>query len=264
MKSLKYKEPVKGCELEFKLIPINEIHIPPFQRDPSESLIKKLVLSMEKIGYIHPIIVYEDEGKTFVIDGQHRLIAAKELGVDMMPVIYIPKELVYNLMEFNTEKPPNVKEKSAQVYRLYRKFVEDKANIEESELSFYVDEPQYITFGFIIEEINKRFPASFFNNFIKKVDEFLSLKLEDAQEERRKRAKALYELYEKINEVYNRLGLTNALLKNEILRKAIQKVYGKNVRKIEDDYYTAIKKVKEALDSLTDEELVGIEDNINF
>ncbi len=264
MEGFKYQEPIKGYEFEFKMVPTNDIYIPPFQRDPSEGLIKKLVMSMEKMGFIHPIVVYEDEGKTFVIDGQHRLLAAKELGVDKIPVIYIPKELVYNLMEFNTEKPPNVKEKSAQVYRLYRKFVEDKPDMEEAELSFYVDEPQYITFGFIIEEINKRFPASFFNNFIKKVDEFLNMSLSEAQEERRKRAKALYELYEKVNEVYNRLGYTNALLKQEILRKAVQKAYGKNVRKIEDDYYTAIEKVKEALDSLSEEDLAGIEDNINF
>ena len=49
--------------------------------------------------------------------------------------------------------------------------------------------------------------------------------------------------------------MTNALMKAELLRKAIQKVYGKRVRKIEDDFYTALEKVEKALREIGEEGL---------
>jgi ParB family chromosome partitioning protein len=48
----------------------------------------------------------------------------------------------------------------------------------------------------------------------------------------------------------NKFGWDNALLKGEIIRKAVQKAYGMRVRTIPDDFYTAIEKVKSACESL--------------
>jgi ParB family chromosome partitioning protein len=253
-----YKEPIKEIELQFGLVPIERLKYPPFQRDLSELLVKRLFISMEKLGFLHPIIVYEDpqEGEgLFVIDGQHRVEAAKLLGVKEIPAIKIPKELALNIMEFNTEKPPNIREKATQAYRLYKEFLELNPGLEELELAFYIEEPSYVTLGFVLEEINKKFPAGAFENFVKKIDEFLALPLEKAAEERRNRARKLAQLGEVLNEVYEKLGLTNALMKTELVRKAIQKVYGKRVRKIEDDFYTAVEKVKKALLELAEEGL---------
>jgi ParB family chromosome partitioning protein len=44
-------------------------------------------------------------------------------------------------------------------------------------------------------------------------------------------------------------------MKSELVRKAIQKAYGKRVRKIEDDFYTALDKVEKALKELESEGL---------
>jgi len=253
-----YTEPVKGLKLKFGIVPMNSIKVPPFQRDLSELLIKKLFLSMEKLGFLHPILVYKEEensDEVFVIDGQHRVEAAKMLGVKELPAILIPKELALNIMEFNTEKPPNIREKASQAYRLYREFLKLQPQMEEVELSFYIEEPSYITVGFVLEEINRKFPAGSFENLLKKIDEFLEMPLKEAAEERRRRAKKVYEVGEVLNEVYQKLGMTNALMKAELLRKAVQKVYGKRVRKIEDDFYTALKKVEEALKEIGEEGL---------
>lgn len=253
-----YKEPVKDIELQFGLASISELKYPPFQRDLSELLVKRLFISMEKLGFLHPIIVYEDKDLSdglFVIDGQHRVEAAKMLGLKEIPAIKIPKELALNIMEFNTEKPPNVREKSVQAYRLYREFLNLNPSLEELELAFYIEEPYFITLGFVLEEINKKFPAGAFENLLKKVDEFLSEPLESAVKERERRARRLAELGDVLNDVYNNLGLTNALMKSELVRKAIQKAYGKRVRKIEDDFYTALDKVEKALKELESEGL---------
>jgi ParB family chromosome partitioning protein len=251
-----YNDPIKGLPLKFALIPVGDLKIPPFQRDLSELLVKRLFVSMEKLGFLHPIVVYQEEGDGFyVIDGQHRLEAAKMLGAKELPAIVIPKELALNIMEFNTEKPPNIREKASQAYRLYREFLQKAPHTEELELAFYIEEPSYITLGFVLEELNKKFPAGAFELLLKKIDEFLAQPLEEAVEERRRRAQKVYEVGEKLNEVYEKLGMTNALMKTELLRKAIQKVYGKRVRKIEDDFYTALDKIKKALEEIGEEGL---------
>ena len=245
-----YTEPIKGLELKFGIIPVGELKRPPFQRDLSELLVKRLFLSMEKLGFLHPIIVYQEDPEReeyFVIDGQHRVEAAKMLGAKELPAILIPKELALNIMEFNTEKPPNIREKAAQAYRLYKEFLQENPEMEELELAFYIEEPSYITLGFVLEEINKKFPAGAFENLLKKIDEFLSMPLQEAEKERKRRAQKVYEVGEILNQVYEKLGMTNALMKTELLRKAVQKVYGKRVRKIEDDFYTALEKIKKAL-----------------
>ena len=256
-----YNDPIKGLPLKFALIPVGDLKIPPFQRDLSDLLVKRLFVSMEKLGFLHPIVVYRDDeqGGIYVIDGQHRLEAAKMLGAKELPAIVIPKELALNIMEFNTEKPPNIREKASQAYRLYQEFLKKAPQTEELELAFYIEEPSYITLGFVLEELNKKFPAGAFELLLKKIDEFLAQPLEEAAQERRRRAQKVYEVGEKLNEVYEKLGMTNALMKTELLRKAIQKVYGKRVRKIEDDFYTALDKVKKALEEIGEEGLNGEE-----
>ncbi|RTZ60658.1 MAG: chromosome partitioning protein ParB [Gammaproteobacteria bacterium] len=250
-----YNDPIKGLPLKFAVIPVGDLKIPPFQRDLSDLLVKRLFVSMEKLGFLHPVIVYQEEEEEgfFVIDGQHRVEAAKMLGAKELPALIIPKELALNIMEFNTEKPPNIREKASQAYRLYKEFLQVSPETEELELAFYIEEPSYITVGFVLEEINKKFPAGAFELLLKKIDEFLSEPLEKAVEERRNRAKRVYEVGEKLNEVYDKLGMTNALMKTELLRKAIQRVYGKRVRKIEDDFYTALDKVEKALEEIGEE-----------
>jgi len=250
-----YEEPVKGIRLEFGLVPVEKLKYPPFQRDLSDLLVKRLFVSMEKLGFLHPVVVYEEGGDLFVVDGQHRVEAAKFVGAKEIPALKIPKELALNIMEFNVEKPPNVREKSAQAYRLYKQFLEKEPSMEETELAYYVEEPSYLTLGVVLEELNQKFPAGAFENFLKKVDAFLDLPLSEAVVERRKRAEKLTELGEVLNEVYDKLGYSNALLKTELVRKAVQKAYGKRVRTIEDDYYTALEKVKRALGEIAEEGL---------
>jgi len=92
---------------------------------------------------------------------------------------------------------------------------------------------------------------------LKKLDEFLTLPLKEAEKERESRASLLREVREVVEEKYQELGLTNALHKEAIVSKAFQMVYGKRVRSVEDDFYTAFHKIKEAIRkvSFTEEEL---------
>ncbi len=249
-----FEDPVKKQPLKLAIFNIDEIQRPPFQRDISESLKKHLEMAIEKLGFLTPIVVVPKDGNYYVIDGLHRLEAMRDLGAREILGIVVDESLYHYILEFNTEKPPNVKEKSKQTYRLYQDLLKEEPNLIEEDLFTYFKDPILITFGFAIEELDTRFPASFYESFVSKIDHFLNLPLQEAAKERKRRANALVELNKVVNEKYAELGWENALLKGEIVRKAVQKAYGVRIRTIEEEFYAAIERVKEACQELTAED----------
>ncbi|MBX6422237.1 ParB/RepB/Spo0J family partition protein [Thermosulfurimonas sp. F29] len=255
----RFEDPVKRQPLRLAVFEIDEVKVPPFQRDISEGLKKHLELAIEKLGFITPIIVCPHEGAYYVVDGQHRLEALRDLGAREVVAVVAPEELYLSILEFNTEKPPNVKEKSRQAYRLFQEFLRENPETIEADLFTYFKEPQFLTFGFVLEEMENRFPASFYESLLAKIDRFLEEPLSEAAEERRRRAQALVDLNQEVNAKYAELGWTNALLKGEIVRKAVQRAYGVRVRTIEDEYYDALSRVKEAVRELGPTDFGGME-----
>lgn len=255
----RFVDPVKKQPLILALFKLDELSLPNFQRDVSESLKKHLAMAIEKLGFLTPIIVVPKNDKYYIIDGMHRFEAMKEIGAKEILAIIVDENLYHYILEFNTEKPPNVKEKSKQTYRLYQDLLASDPELIEEDLFTYLKDPIFVTFGFAIEEFDPRFPASFYESFVSKIDHFLRLPLKEAAEERRKRASALIDLNQVVNEKYSELGWENALMKGEIVRKAVQKAYGVRVRTIEEEFYTAVERVKEACQTLTLEDFEGIE-----
>jgi len=249
-----FEDPVKKRPLRLAVFDLEEVKIPPFQRDVSEGLKKHLELAIEKLGFVTPIVVCPHNGEYYVVDGYHRLEALRDLGAREVLAIVAPEEIYLNILEFNTEKPPNVKEKSKLAYRLFQEFLREDSQLIEADLFTYFKEPQFITFGFVLEEFEPRFPASFYESLLSKIDRFLEEPLSEAAEERRRRAQKLLELNHEVNQKYAELGWTNALLKGEIVRKAVQKAYGVRVRTIPDEFYEAIDRVKEACRELGPED----------
>jgi len=252
-----FEDPVKKQPLKLAMFKIDEVHRPPFQRDISESLKKHLEMAIEKLGFLTPIVVVEKDGKYYVVDGQHRLEAMRDLGASEILGIIADESLYHHILEFNTEKPPNVKEKSKQAYRLYTDLLREDGSLIEEELFTYFKDPVFITFGFVLEEFESRFPASFYESFVSKIDHFLDMPLSEAAEERRRRAEALVDLNRVVNEKYAEFGWENALMKGDIVRKAVQKAFGIRVRTIDEEFYAAIERVKEACESLTPEDFGG-------
>ncbi|MEM1673100.1 MAG: ParB/RepB/Spo0J family partition protein [Archaeoglobaceae archaeon] len=250
-----FKEPVKGSMLTLAIFSIDDLQIPPVQRDISSSLVRSLEMSIDKMGFLVPVLVVKKDCKYYVVDGQHRLEALKGLGVLEVPGIIVDESLYHSILDFNTEKPPTIREKSKQAYRLYKDFLNEIPDAKETELISYFKEAMMITFGFILEEYETRFPVGFYENFVSKIDNFLDMPLSEAQEERRNRAEALIDLNQVVNEKYAELGWDNSLLKGEIINKAVHKVYGGRVRVINDNFYEAIEKVKKACQSVSLEDI---------
>lgn len=250
-----FVEPVKNQILQLVNFNIDELEIPSFQRDLSSSLSKHLELAIEKLGFLVPIIIVQKDGINYVVDGMHRLEAMKNLGMTNIIGILIKNESLYhNILDFNTERPPNVKEKAKQTYRLFTNLIDIYPHKLEIEFNHYLKEPAFITLGLLLEEIDSKFPVGFYDDFISKIDYFLELSLLKAFDERRKRAEAIYDLHKIVINKFTELGFTDSLKKGEVLRKAIQKTYGNRVRIITDEFYEAIEKVKEICQTLTIED----------
>lgn len=75
-------------------IPIENIEIPPnrFRRDFSPEKLEELVISIGKIGLLHPIIVRESptqEGRYFLVAGERRFRAVKSILAMGLPITYM-------------------------------------------------------------------------------------------------------------------------------------------------------------------------------
>jgi len=259
MERFVFKEPLKGYEIKFEMANVERIRIPEIQRDISERLIKQLAESIHRIGFVEPIITVEGkDGLLEVINGQHRLEAAKLVGLKEIPVLVLPREIMKHIISLNVEKAPSLRDKSHQAYMVFMMNLEENPNMPESDLINTVDFAHYITIGFIIDRFNiTRFPGYAFEKVLNKVDDFTGYPLKDAEKERERRAKILMEVREILEQRYKELGLRNALTKEQIVLKAFQQNYGKWVRNVEDDFYTVFEKIKNTIPNVFVEENEG-------
>jgi ParB family chromosome partitioning protein len=246
------REPLKGYEVRFGVVPISQIRIPSIQRELSESLVKKLMMSIEKIGFVDPVLLIETEDGLEVINGQHRVEAAKLAGLREVLAIILPPEIKDYIISLNVEKAPNLRDKSHQAYEIFMEYLKKNPDMEETDLELMVEEPYYLTVGFIIDRFqDRRFPGYAFEKVLRKADSFLRVPLSEAEKERESRARLLMEVKEVLNKRYEDLQLQNALQKEAIVTKAFQNIYGKRVRTLEDDFYTVFEKLKEEIPKVT-------------
>jgi len=189
-RGFKFKDPYNNNELTVTLVPTSNLEVISHQRKPSEYHVKHLISSIERVGFIVPLIVVkENEDKYLIIDGQHRLLAAKELGIKELPVIIVPQRLAKLMMNFNIEKELNIREKAYVALAVYREYMETKPEIMESdpELSDSIEQAYYVTLGIGYEKAEK-LSGSSFESILKKSDFFLDLNIKEAYGVREKRA----------------------------------------------------------------------------
>ncbi|MEO0139391.1 MAG: ParB/RepB/Spo0J family partition protein [candidate division WOR-3 bacterium] len=256
MERFVFKEPLKGYEIKFELVNVDRVRIPEIQREISDRLIKQLAESIHRIGFVEPIITVEGkDGFLEVINGQHRLEAAKLVGLREIPVLILPRDVMKHIISLNIEKAPALRDKAHQAYMVFMMGLEENPDMLESELINLIDFAYYITIGFIIDRFNiNRFPGYAFEKVLNKVDDFTSFALKDAEKERERRAKLLMEVRDVLEQRYKELGLKNALTKEQIVLKAFQQNYGKWVRNVEDDFYTVFERIKNTIPTVFVEE----------
>ena len=151
-----YREPYGGRWLVMAALPIEKVVPTPFQRNLSETHIRKLETVIGKIGrFLDPIIAVrtdrEETIKYWTPNGHHRLSAMRTLGAKSITAIVVPEaSAAYQILALNTEKAHNLRERALEVARMYRELVGLGDATEESyQLEF--EEAALITLGFCYE-----------------------------------------------------------------------------------------------------------------
>jgi ParB family chromosome partitioning protein len=230
-----YREPYGGRWVVLTALPIELVEPTPFQRNLSDTHVRKLELVIGKIGrFLDPIIAVRapaergkgvEEAKGYVKywtpNGNHRLSAMKTLGAKSIIAIVVPEAAAaYQILAMNTEKAHNLREKSLEVIRMYKELAQlDDATEETYALEF--EEPAFITLGLCYEE-RPRFSGGAYHPVLKRVDAFLKKPLHVAMTMRRERAKTVLALDDQIVEQVEALkakGLTSPYLKSFVVAR---------------------------------------------
>jgi uncharacterized ParB-like nuclease family protein len=206
---LTFKDPHKRQTIVLRTVPIDRLEVVEHQRKARPAHVDHLVSSIERIGFIVPLVAMETDtnGKPqyLVIDGQHRLQAAHEVGLRKLPVLVVPSRLASRMMNLNVEKDLNIREKAVVSLGIYRSFLDSRPDLKENdpEIEDSIERAYYVTLGLAYGKAG-RLAGSAFEPLLKKCDFFLRRTIENAYGARQERAA--------------RVSEANALVKDVIVK----------------------------------------------
>jgi uncharacterized ParB-like nuclease family protein len=203
---LTFRDPHKRQTVTLKSVPIEKLEVVGHQRKARPAHVDHLVSSIERIGFIVPVVAVEAEGdgkgRYIVIDGQHRLQAAHEVGVRKLPVLVVPARLASRMMNLNVEKDLNIREKATVALGIYRAFLDSNPELKENdeEVQDSIEQAYYVTLGLAYEK-GSRLAGSAFEPLLKKCDFFLRQAIEKAFGVREQRAGTVLEAASLVKDV---------------------------------------------------------------
>jgi len=179
----RYNDPFGGRPLLLAGLPVDRVEPTPYQRDPSDTHVKRLMAVIEKIGrFLDPIVAV--------------------------------REVAFKILALNTEKAHNLREKSLETIRMARALAKSADGSEDS-FAFEFEQPAYLTLGVCYEE-RPRLSGGAYQSILRRIDEFLSDPISKAVKERERRGKKILKLDDAVGAVVEKLkkrGLTSPYLK---------------------------------------------------
>jgi len=161
-----------------------------------------------RVGFLAPLVVVErdDRDGYLVIDGQHRLLAARELGLRRVPVVVAPRSAARRMLTLNVEKEPNIRERSAVALSIYREMVEVDPQLREDddEVVDAVQQAHYVTLG-LSYALSGRLAGSAYEPILRKCDGFLDQPLVECLPTRELRAEKVVEAHRLVRAVTDQL-----------------------------------------------------------
>ncbi len=194
-----FRDPLGGFWQLLAALPLDRVEPTPFQRDLSDTHVKRLSAVIDGLGrFLDPIIAVRGRtGIYWTPNGYHRLSAMKRLGAkSIVALVLAEPEIAYKILALNTEKAHNLREKSLEVIRMAR----DLAALEpraESDYALEFEEPAFLTLGICYEK-NGRFAGGAYHAVLKRIDEFSGEPLPRALTAREGRAARVMELEEAV------------------------------------------------------------------
>src|SRR5258706_2806590 len=258
-----YKDPLGRNPLIVAILPLDRVEPTPCQRDVSDMHHKRLADVLEKTGYfLARIIAITAREKGFwTRTGGHRLAAMKRLGARSITALVVPKrELAWQILALNTEKAHNLRDKSLEVIRIFRGLIEEDPKRPESQFTYYLEEPSFVTIGLCYEK-NPRFSGAVYNSFVRRLTRFSDASLEKALREHEKIADLLLELDERVAEVVKKLkakGFVSPYLKTFVIARSNPLRFMKEPPELEDLLKTIRGKVERFnVDKIRQEDIVA-------
>lgn len=200
------KDPIKRQPLTITLVRSRDLTVIGHQRKPRPAHLKALTASMERMGFITPLVAIEGDGGYTIIDGQHRFQAGLELGVKEFPVVVVPSKLARRMMSLNVEQSLNIRERATIALAIYREMVEESPRKPEDhgDVVDAIETAHLVTLGLAYER-SGRLAGSAYEPILKKCDGFLSLPLREASDVREGRAQAVLDAAKQVKAVEDAL-----------------------------------------------------------
>jgi ParB family chromosome partitioning protein len=208
---LDLKDPLKRQPLTITLARKGDLEVIGHQRKPRPAHLKALSASIERMGFITPVVAVERDGKYVIIDGQHRFQAGVDLGVKEFPVVVVPEKLARRMMSLNIEQSLNIRERSTIALSIYREMLEESPMRAEDhgEVVDAIETAHLLTLGLAYEG-SGRLAGSAFEPILKKCDGFLDRPLKDAYEVREGRAEKVLAAAKRVKSVEDALKAQGA------------------------------------------------------
>src|SRR5919106_703388 len=212
-----YSDPFGGTSVLLVALPIDQVEPTPYQRDPSEPHVKRLMNVIETLGrFLDPIIAIRQDDGYWTPNGNHRLQALRKLGVKSITALLVPDpDVAFKILALNTEKAHNLKEKSLETIRMERALADSAASKPERTFAFEFDQPAFLTLGAAYEQ-RPRLSGGAYHSLLRRIEDFLDDPLRRALTERERRAGKLLAVDDEVSGVVQKLkarGLTSPYLR---------------------------------------------------
>src|SRR5262249_45060231 len=184
-----YNDPFGGQPLLVVALPVDRVEPTPYQRDPSDAHVKRLMGVIEKLGrFLDPIVAIRHDNQYWTPNGNHRLQALKKLGVRTIVALLVPDaDVAFKILALNTEKAHNLREKSLETIRMARALARTSKQAE-SEFAFEFEQPAFLTLG-VCYEGRPRLSGGAYQSILRRIDDFLDEPIAQALKERERRGK---------------------------------------------------------------------------
>ena len=212
----RYNDPFGGKPVVLAALPVEKVEPTPYQRDPSDAHVKRLMGVIETIGrFLDPIVAIRDDGQYLTPNGNHRLQALKKLGVRTITALVVPDpQVAFKILALNTEKAHNLREKSLETIRMARALAKMSDDAEKS-YAFEFEQPSFLTLGVCYED-RPRLSGGAYQSILRRVDEFVDEPVAKALKERERRGRKILKLDDAVSAAVEKLkarGLTSPYLK---------------------------------------------------
>jgi len=218
----RYRDPVGSKPLLLAALPLDRVEPTPYQRDASDTHVKRLMGVIEKIGlFLDPIIAIHKDDGYWTPNGNHRLQALKKLGFRAVTALLVPDaDVAFKILALNTEKAHNLREKSLETIRMARALAKAGEASEQS-FAFEFEQPSFLTLG-VCYEARPRFSGGAYQSILRRADAFIDEPIASALKERERRGKKVLKLDDAVVAVVDQLkakGLTSPYLKSFVVSR---------------------------------------------